>query len=113
MSEIAINQPVQVDDQSLPELLRTAQVPVLVDYYADWCGPCRFMSPILERFARDNAGKVIVAKLDTDRSPAETIRMGIRGIPTVVLFVEGREVDRQVGAVPAEYLENMLATAHQ
>lgn len=106
-------QPVHVDDEALAELLDSSEVPVLVDFYADWCGPCRYMAPILDRFAHENAGKVVVAKVNTDRNARHATHLRIRGIPTMVLFVSGKEVDRQVGAVPAEYLENMLATAKQ
>ena len=106
-------EPVHVDDEALVDLIERSEVPVLVDFYADWCAPCRFMAPVLDRFARENAGKVVVAKVDTEASPDQAMRLGIRGIPTLVLFVAGREVDRQVGAAPAEYLENMLATAGQ
>ena len=102
--------PVNVDAAGLDELVRTSDVPVLVDFYADWCAPCRFMAPILDVFARDHAGEAIVAKLDTDRNPAVAQRYGIRGIPTLLVFKNGQEVERQVGAVPAEYLDNLFAT---
>lgn len=104
------NGPIHVDAAALAELVRTAEVPVLVDFYADWCGPCKMMAPVLDQFARKHAGEVIVAKLDTDHNPDAAAVHGIRGIPTLVLFKEGAEVDRQVGAVPGAYLENMLAT---
>lgn len=103
--------PIIVDDTALAHLIRTETVPVLVDFYADWCGPCHMMAPILEQFARQNAGKVIVAKLDTDRSPASANQYGIRGIPTMVLFHGGREVNRQVGLAPITLLEKMIKTA--
>ncbi len=102
--------PIHVDAAALAELVRTAEVPVLVDFYADWCGPCKIMAPVLDQFARKHVGEVIVAKLDTDDNPDAAAAHGIRGIPTLVLFKEGAEVDRQVGAVPGAYLENMLAT---
>ena len=103
--------PLHVDAAALSELVRTSTVPVLVDFHADWCAPCRMMAPVLDTFAREHAGEVVVAKLDTDRNPEAAMEHGIRGIPTLVLFLGGAEVDRQVGAVPAAYLENMLATA--
>ena len=102
--------PITVDAAGLDNLIRTSEVPVLVDFYADWCAPCRFMAPILDQFAREHAGEAIVAKLDTDRNPAVARRHGIRGIPTLLIFKNGQEVERQVGAVPGEYLENLLAT---
>ena len=103
--------PVHVDDAALTELVRTSTVPVLVDFYADWCGPCRLMAPVLDQIARQHAGEVVVAKLDTDRNPATAERFGIRGIPTMILFRNGREFRRQVGAVPAAAVERMLAAA--
>lgn len=107
------DRPVAVDSTALDELVRTSSLPVLVDFYADWCAPCRMMAPILESFAREHAGQVVVAKLDTDASPQAAIRLGIRGIPTLVLFRDGAEVDRQVGVASPAYLANMLATSAQ
>ena len=103
--------PIHVDDAALTELLRTSTVPVLLDFYADWCGPCRLMAPVLDQIARAHAGEVVVAKLDTDANPETAERYGIRGIPTMILFRGGREVRRQVGAVPAAAVERMLAAA--
>ena len=104
------DRPVVVDAAGLDQLIRTSKVPVVVDFYADWCAPCRFMAPILDDFARDHAGDAVVAKLDTDRYPAVAQRYGIRGIPTMLIFKDGKEVERQVGAVPGPYLENLLET---
>lgn len=102
--------PLVVNALTLSELVRTSTVPVLVDFYADWCAPCKYMAPVLEKFARKHVGEVVVAKLNTDHNPAAADQHGIRGIPTLVLFNHGEEVDRQVGAVPEPYLDNMLAT---
>jgi thioredoxin len=95
-------------DATLEQVVRDAPVPVLVDFYADWCGPCRMMAPTFAELARRRAGEALVVKVDTDRSPSMAIRFGIRGIPTLVLFRDGREVARQVGAVPLGRLEAML-----
>ncbi len=105
------DQPIHVDAAALAELVRTSTVPVLVDFYADWCAPCRMMAPVLDRFARNHAGDVVVAKLNTDEAPQAALQHRVRGIPTLVLFLGGAEVDRVVGAAPEAYLENMLATA--
>ena len=75
-------------------------MPVLVDFYADWCGPCKMMAPVLDEIARERAGEVLVAKLDTDRNPTMAVRYDIRGIPNLIVFRDGREVARQVGAAP-------------
>ncbi len=86
-------------------------MPVLIDFYADWCGPCRVMAPVLDRFARDRAGEVLVGKLDTDRDSDVVRRFGIRGIPTLILFLGGREVARRVGVVPRSGLDALLESA--
>ncbi len=82
----------------------------MVDFYADWCGPCKIMAPILDEFAHEHMGEVLVAKLDTDRNPATAERYGIRGIPTMIVFRQGKESDRRTGAVPREELETLLAS---
>ncbi len=71
----------------------------MIDFSADWCGPCRILGPVLDQFARDRAGEVIVGKLDIDRHRDAAVRLGVRGIPTLIVFSGGREVARQVGAV--------------
>ena len=100
--------PIRADDATLERIVREATVPVVVDFHADWCAPCRMMAPVLVELAKRRAGEALVVLLDTDRSPTMTIRYAIRGIPTVIVFREGREVARQVGAVPLERLDAML-----
>ena len=84
---------------------------MLVDFYADWCGPCKIMAPTLDQLARKRAGEALVLKLDTDRNPAMAIRYQIRGIPTLIAYSGGREVAREVGAVPPPRLEALLDRA--
>lgn len=103
-----LDRPIHVAGEDLDRLVQDTGAPVVVDFYADWCGPCKMMAPVLDEFARDHAGAVLVAKLDTDRSPDVSGRLGIRGIPTLILFREGREVARTTGAVPREGLEALL-----
>jgi thioredoxin 2 len=90
-----------------------ASVPVLVDFWAPWCGPCRMVSPLVERAGREHAGQLKVVKLNVDEAPHISERYQIRGIPLLVLFRDGSEVDRLVGAVPQarlnEWLEPHLA----
>ena len=86
------------------EVLKSEGV-VLVDFYADWCGPCKIMAPVLDDFARDRQGEVLVLKLDTDRNPLTTHRFGIHAIPTLLVFRQGQEVGRQTGAIPRQRLE--------
>jgi thioredoxin 2 len=106
---ILLDRPVRVTDQDLDRVLGDAEVPVLVDFYADWCGPCKVMAPYLDELAHAYAGRALIAKLDTDRNPTMARRFGISGIPTLVVFRGGREVAREVGAVPRQRVEALLA----
>ena len=108
---ILLDRPVRVSDDDLEQVVRGSDVPVLVDFYADWCGPCKLMAPLLDDLAHTHAGDVLVAKLDTDRNPIMGQRFHIRGIPTLIAFRHGREVAREVGAVPRPRLDALLARA--
>jgi thioredoxin 2 len=85
-----------------------ASVPVLVDFWAPWCGPCRMVTPAVEAQAREHAGKLKVVKLNVDEAPEVSARFSVQGIPLLVLFQDGQEVDRQVGAVPESTLRKWL-----
>ena len=106
---ILLDRPIAVSDASFERSVAEAEVPVLVDFYADWCGPCKVMAPVLDEVAQQRAGHLLVLKLDTERNPVTPQRFGIRGIPTVILFRNGREAARQTGAVPKAALERMIA----
>ena len=88
----------------------TASVPIVVDFWAAWCGPCRMISPVLEDLARRHAGRLKVVKVDVDANPALAARFGAQSIPLLVALSEGREVDRVVGALPRHALEARLAS---
>lgn len=105
---ILLDRPIPISDATFERVTTDTTVPVLVDFYADWCGPCKIMAPVLDDVARRHAGEVLVAKLDTDRNPAAGLRLGIRGIPTLILFKKGQEVGRRVGAVPAADVESLI-----
>ena len=108
---IPADRPLAVTDATFARVIADAEVPLLVDFYADWCGPCKIVAPILEDIARARAGTALVLKLDTDRNPATAARFGIQGIPTLIAFARGREVSRQTGAAPRQAIEILLAAA--
>ena len=108
-----LDRPVRVGDGDLEKVVAGTDVPVIVDFYADWCGPCKMMAPILDDVARDFQGRALVTKLDTDRNPTMAVRFAIRGIPTLIVFRDGREFRREVGAVPRQRLEALIGEALQ
>ena len=81
---------------------------VLVDFWAEWCGPCRMIGPVIEELANEYEGKAIIGKLDVDSNQESSIKYGVRSIPTILTFKDGEIVDRQVGAVPKETLTNVI-----
>ena len=106
---LLLDRPIKLDDDSFARTIALSEVPVLVDFYADWCGPCKMMAPAVDQLAASHQGKLLVAKLDTDRSQATARQFAIRGIPTVIVFRDGKEVRRQSGAMPLAALEAMVA----
>ncbi|MGD9726188.1 MAG: thioredoxin TrxC [Nitrospiraceae bacterium] len=94
------NKPVTVTDANFASMVERSPLPVLVDMWAEWCGPCRMVGPVIDELAGTMAGRVRVAKLNVDENPATASRFGVRSIPMLLVFKEGREVDRIVGAQP-------------
>jgi thioredoxin len=93
-----LDRPVKVAEEDFDATVLKSEVPVLVDFYADWCGPCKVMAPMLDEIARKKAGKILVAKVDTDRSPQVSQRYGVRSIPYFARFENGQVVKSVVGA---------------
>jgi len=101
--------PIPVTDATFDEMVLNAEMPVLVDFWAPWCGPCRMVGPVLEQIATERDGQIIIAKLNTDENPMIAGRYGIMSIPTMVVFHAGQPVEGTVGAVPYGPLDNWIA----
>jgi thioredoxin 1 len=97
-----------VTDASFDQDVLQSDVPVLVDFWAPWCAPCRMVSPAVEEVASDFSGKIKVGKVNTDENPNRASSLGIRGIPTLIIFKGGKEEDRIVGAVPKAAIASMV-----
>lgn len=104
----ALDAPLSLTDAQFDRVVQGTSVPVIVDFFAEWCGPCRMMAPVFAELARRQRGEALVVKVDTDRSPAVSARFGIRSIPTIVVLRGGVEVAREVGAVPLGRLVQLL-----
>jgi thioredoxin 2 len=102
--------PVELTEANYAAVVERTQVPVIVDFWAEWCGPCRMMAPQFERAAQRLEPDFRLAKLDTEAAPSIAARFGIRSIPTIVMFRDGREVARHVGATDATTLERWART---
>jgi thioredoxin 2 len=105
---ILLDRPLPLNDETFARTIAESEVPVLVDFYADWCGPCKMMAPAVDELARERQGTALVAKLDTDRSQKTAQQFDIRGIPTTIVFRGGKEVARHTGAMRKPELERLL-----
>ena len=98
----------QFTESNFEQEVLQSDVPVVVDFYADWCGPCKMMSPVVEKLADTYAGRVKIGKLNTDEAQSLAAKYGVMSIPNIVFFKNGEVVDRQVGAVPQSVLEEKI-----
>ena len=98
----------EITDQNFEELVLKSDKPALVDFWAEWCGPCRMIGPIVEDLAQEYDGKAIIGKVNVDNNSEISAKYGIRNIPTILFFKDGKEVDKQVGVVPKDTLAEKI-----
>jgi thioredoxin 2 len=106
-----LDRPVSLHDADFSRVIADSSIPVLVDFYADWCGPCKMMAPVIDQIAADFKGRALVGKVDTDRQPLVASTYNIGSIPTVIVFAKGAPVVQQTGAVPRPRLVELLTQA--
>lgn len=102
-----MSKPVEITDNNFNEVINSEK-PVLVDFWAEWCGPCKMIGPVVEELASDYDGKAVIGKVDVDANPEVSAKFGIRSIPTLLVFKNGEIVDKQIGAVPKSVLSQKL-----
>ncbi len=102
-----MGKPIEITDDNFEEILKSDK-PVMIDFWAEWCGPCKMIGPIVEEMAGEFDGKAVIGKVDVDNNPNVSAKFGIRSIPTLLFFKDGEIVDKQVGAVPKSILSQKL-----
>ena len=102
------NQPIHVTDAEFEKLVLQSELLVVVDFWAPWCGPCRMVAPVLDKLAKEQAGKVVIAKVNTDENQQWAMKYRVQGIPTMLFIANGKVVHQQVGALPEPMLRQVL-----
>jgi thioredoxin 1 len=103
-----MSEPIHVTDAEFENVVLKSTLPVVVDFWAPWCGPCRMVAPILDKIAKEQDGKLVVAKINTDENPEWATKYGVQGIPTMLFIADGKVVHTQVGALPEPMLKQVL-----
>lgn len=103
-----ISEPVHVTDASFEKVVLQSEMPVIVDFWAPWCGPCRMVAPTLDKLAKEYEGKLLVTKVNTDENPEWATKFGVQGIPTMLFVSGGKIAHRQVGALPEGMLRDVV-----
>jgi thioredoxin 1 len=106
--EKIMNEPLHVTDAEFEKVVLKSTLPVIVDFWAPWCGPCRMVAPILDKIAKENDGKLVIAKVNTDENNQWAMKYGVQGIPTMLFISMGKLVHKQVGALPEAMLKDVL-----
>jgi thioredoxin 1 len=103
-----MSEPVHVTDAAFETVVLKSSLPVVVDFWAPWCGPCKMVGPILDKLAKEQAGKLVIAKVNTDENPEWAMKYGVQGIPTMLFISGGKVVHKQVGAMPEGMMRQVL-----
>jgi thioredoxin 1 len=103
-----MSEPIHVSDAEFQEKVLDASTPVVVDFWAPWCGPCRMVAPILDELAKEYADKITIAKINTDENPEWAMKFGVQGIPTMLFVKDGELFDRMVGAAPKPFIKQRV-----
>ena len=106
-----MNKPIEITDENFESQVLGSETPVLVDFWAEWCGPCRALAPTIQELSEEYEGKLKVAKINVDENPATAAAFGIRSIPTLIIFANGEEKDRILGALPKKNIDDAIQGA--